>query len=128
MELRKRSAPERTLAQEIGNRLRAARESRGWQQAEVAERIGVPVETYGSWERGYRLMTTDKLPVVASVFGRPIWYFFGAPDPSRLSDQERILLDLYRSLRSDRLREALIMHARSFREAEEELGCGTETE
>ncbi len=53
------------LATTFGRFLRAARESRGWTQAEVAERVGMAVEAYGRLERGGVLPRAQTLVALA---------------------------------------------------------------
>lgn len=36
----------------LGDRIRAAREAKGWTQAELAQKVGVARETVGNWETG----------------------------------------------------------------------------
>jgi transcriptional regulator with XRE-family HTH domain len=45
-------AAERAAAGELGRRIVRLRKRRGWQQAELAQRLGVPRSTLGNWERG----------------------------------------------------------------------------
>ena len=40
------------MSNELGRRIRAARERKGWTQAELGQAIGVGQRTVGNWERG----------------------------------------------------------------------------
>lgn len=49
--------------------LKEAREIFGYTQKQIAEAIGVPPRTYGSWERGERGYTAKELVKLADVYG-----------------------------------------------------------
>ena len=95
----------RELARTIGRRLKAAREDLRLSQAEAAERIGVTDEAYGSWERGVRLMPTNYVPELERAFQRPALWFLDLGDWAGLSDQELLLVQLFRGLGSRAMRE-----------------------
>ena len=80
-------------------------------QVEVAERLGLIKETYSSWERAVRLMPTNYLPEVSRILRRPIGYFLGEPDPRGLSDEEQLLLALFRSIDRPEVRRLVISTA-----------------
>ena len=55
-----------------GDELRRARESRGLTQAQAARKIGVPVDTYRTWEHGTRSPRAEMRTVIAAVMaGEP---------------------------------------------------------
>lgn len=55
------------LAAQFAQALRSARETRGWTQAEAAERAGIAMEVYGRLERGRTLPRADTLARLAVV-------------------------------------------------------------
>jgi len=87
-----------SFAKRVGRRMRIAREAMGLQQGDVASAMRAKEDTYGSWERGYRLITTDRIPDLCRVLRRPPQYFLGLPDSQELGDDERFLLELFRSI------------------------------
>ncbi len=83
----------------IGNRMRAARESLGLLQEDVAKRLGVSLESYGGYERGYTVVPTELLPGLSAVLRRSVNYFLGLPEPCGLSPEEETVVALFRELR-----------------------------
>ena len=63
--------------EEVGRRLREAREAAGLSQGDLALALAVTREAYGHYERGRSLMALDQLVVVCRVLGRPATYFMG---------------------------------------------------
>jgi transcriptional regulator with XRE-family HTH domain len=83
------------LATTLGRELRSARLSRGWTQAEVAERVGVAVEVYGRLERGMAVPRASTLVRLASVLEVSTDVLLGlivrqaeGADPKALAEQE----------------------------------------
>lgn len=66
--------PERSNDRDpIRDQLRAARQEKGWSQAEAARRSGIPAVVIGSWERGDR--NPASIPAFrqwASLYGRTL--------------------------------------------------------
>ncbi len=60
---------------EIGKRIRAARISKGFQQNEFAEKIGVQGGTVSGWEAGTHGIGQANLKRVVEVTGEPSSYF-----------------------------------------------------
>lgn len=83
----------------IGNRMRAARESLGLLQGDVARKIGVSLESYGGYERGYTIVPTELLADLSAVLKRSVNYFLGLPDPNGLQPEEETVVSLFRGLR-----------------------------
>lgn len=46
----------KALRTEIGMRIKAVRQAKGWSREDAAERFGVTVSAWGQWERGERLI------------------------------------------------------------------------
>ncbi len=57
------------LAKTIGEAARAAREAKGWSQADAAEAVGISLEFYGRIERGGTLPATPTLRSIAAALG-----------------------------------------------------------
>ena len=58
------------MADELANRVRAAREAKGWTQAELAERIGVSRKTINTIENGIFIPTLCDLPGLTAALLR----------------------------------------------------------
>jgi transcriptional regulator with XRE-family HTH domain len=104
----------------VGRRIKAARKALDMQQADIAAQVHVLEDTYGSWERGTRLVTTDHLPALSHALHRPINYFLGVPDEHNLEDDERLLVELYRDIGHPVMQKQLIVLARSMAEITDE--------
>lgn len=79
------------------------RESRGLGQKEVAAKLGMPVRTYGGYERGERTLSLDIAAQIADVFEITLDELLGRESQGRhahtsvdLTRDERELVDLYR--------------------------------
>ena len=57
------------MAEQLANRLREAREARGWTQAELAERIGVSRKTVNTVENGVFIPSTVVALKLARALG-----------------------------------------------------------
>lgn len=60
----------------IGNRIKAARKSKGWTQAQLAEKSGVATITISQYETGKRQPRTAILEAIADVLEVPFFYLF----------------------------------------------------
>ena len=83
-------------------RLKPLRLARGYTQSEMAEKLGVTPSAYAMYERGEREPGVDNLIKIASILNVDINILLGInnPPPSeveKLTDGERMLLDLFRS-------------------------------
>ncbi len=65
---------------ELANRLRAARETRGWTQADLAARIGVSRKTINTVENGVFVPSTVIALKLARAFGEPVERLFSLND------------------------------------------------
>ncbi|MCI0438722.1 MAG: helix-turn-helix domain-containing protein [Chloroflexi bacterium] len=73
-----------TIAQEIGKRLREAREGRGWSPEVAAAQLGIEVSDVLGWESAEGTLYADDVPRVAEAYGMSIsWLLEG-----ELSEQE----------------------------------------
>ena len=64
------------IRKRIGDRMRRAREQRGWTQSELAEQLGKNATTVSNYENGNRAIRVTELPQLAQVLQVPIAYFF----------------------------------------------------
>jgi putative transcriptional regulator len=68
------------LADGLTNRVREAREWKGWTQAELAERIGVSRKTINTIENGIFVPSTTVALRIARAFGRKVEQLFSLVD------------------------------------------------
>jgi len=100
------SARERGIIQ----RVRAARHDMHLSQEQVATHLGITKAGYGHYEREAQPFAVEQLFILSELLGRPLAYFLGLE--SDLSDEEGELLQLWRSIRDDRIRSLLLNMAR----------------
>lgn len=67
------------IYKELGYRLRAARETVGLTQEEMAQRLGLTLAAYNRYEQAQRRMPVAELRRAAEILGRPPSYFLGEP-------------------------------------------------
>ena len=96
------------LAERAGQHLRRARERLDYTQEGVAEAAGIEAGTYGSYERGWVLVTSEALIKLRPVLRQTTDYMLGLDDPSSLSLDERRLVECFRNTRSPRLRKGIL--------------------
>jgi putative transcriptional regulator len=60
------------LAEALDNRIREAREAKGWTQAQLAERIGVSRKTVNTVENGVFVPSTVIALKLARALGEPV--------------------------------------------------------
>jgi transcriptional regulator with XRE-family HTH domain len=63
----------------VGDRIREARNAKGWLQKELARRVHVEPQTVSNWERGVSTPDLDKLDLLAEVLEQPVSYFLVSP-------------------------------------------------
>ena len=61
---------------ELSNRVREAREAKGWTQAHLAERIGVSRKTVNTVENGVFVPSTVVALKLAAALGEPVEQLF----------------------------------------------------
>lgn len=80
------TSPDRTLAREIGRRLRTIRQWRGLTQRALTRQVGPMDLSYvGKIERGEQLPSVKTLLRLATALGVPLGYFFEAAPSARAS-------------------------------------------
>jgi len=97
----------------VGERIRVAREQRGFSQKRLAERIERRQATISDMERGRMQPDATTLVVMAEVLEKPLLFFFpppwGATAPrGGLTYDEQALLLEFRRLQSDEYRQIAI--------------------
>ena len=96
--------------------LKEMRKKRGLKQKELAEKLGVDWRTYGSWERGERMINLEQAYNCAVLLDCSIDEIAGMPvrDPSEFADpREAELHRCYRSCTRER-QDRLLDTARDF--------------
>lgn len=96
--------------------LKEMRKKRGLKQKELAEKLGVDWRTYGSWERGERMINLEQAYNCAVLLDCSIDEIAGMPvrDPSEFRDpREAELHRCYRSCTRER-QDRLLDTARDF--------------
>lgn len=101
---------------DIGRRLKEARQRAQITQADVAKRLGVSYQTISSYERGVNRVDSDTLMKLCEIYGMTVGELMAEGDlPKKanfieLSVEEQELIDLYRrASEDDRLAVNLIL-------------------
>jgi transcriptional regulator with XRE-family HTH domain len=104
------------MREEIGTLIRNLRKSKGLSQMQLAEMIGVSYQQIQKYEKGTDNLSVDRLRQFAKALETPVTTFFpsgealaaeSVPDYGRMPDDERRLLELYRGLKSKKLKSAV---------------------
>ena len=82
--------------QQLGERIRQARETLGLSQDELAVRVGRDQRSISEYENGKRRIYAHDLPTFAEALHVPIIYFFH--DVSTADDLDVLLLDVFHQL------------------------------
>jgi transcriptional regulator with XRE-family HTH domain len=77
----------------IGERIKLAREEKGWSQEDLATKLGVEPPTISRWETGAHAPRPRQWPLIAKILGHPRDWFEGN-EPDRLARLEQRLRDL----------------------------------
>lgn len=96
--------------EQLGERIRQAREAQGLSQHELAERVGRDQRSVSEYESGKRRIYAHDLPNFAQALNVPIAYFF--QDTPNSDDLDGILLDVFHQLEA-RERQTFIEIGRS---------------
>lgn len=80
-----------------GKRLRELRNSLGWEQKDLAQKLGVEQPSISKDERSHTL-TLSKIKKYCVIFNIPLWKYFTPDSPQYmpLEDEEKRWLELYR--------------------------------
>ena len=68
----------------LGKKLRGVREELGWSQQEAGKRAGVDPNMIYQYEAGHRNPSTLALRGLASLYGKPVEWFFREEEPQHL--------------------------------------------
>jgi transcriptional regulator with XRE-family HTH domain len=71
---------------EIGYRITIAREEAGFNQKDLAERLGISQATLSNYEKGKRRVYLPQLQNIANEVGKPLDYFLQPIDPVPVPD------------------------------------------
>lgn len=85
------------LYAQIGERIRQAREERGWTQVQLGEAVGFAQATVAHYELGRRHIKLDDLYKIAAALNKPYAYFLGVE--KQIEEETRLSLE--RQLRRD---------------------------
>lgn len=88
--------PTKSIAIEIGQRIKSVREAKNLTQEEVGRALGIGRAGYANIEIGRSLIRLEHLMKLPDILHYPITYFLGID--GELSDEERKLIATYRSL------------------------------
>jgi transcriptional regulator with XRE-family HTH domain len=90
---------------EIGSRIAAARQARGWTQGELAAQIGVSRSAVAQWETGRAGQVTANLARIAAVLDVGVEQLIHGSDkravPHAMNAEETALLRLFRACNAD---------------------------
>lgn len=92
--------------QNIGARIKAARENQQLTQEALARRLGKTANAVLAYEKGNRAIPLIELPVLAEILGVSINYFYGIDFPELEDDELKDLLAEAQSLPSEYRRQA----------------------
>lgn len=67
-----------TKNQELGRRIKEARQEKNWKQKELAQAVHVEPMTVSRWERGENTPPLETLALIAKATGKPRSFFVGA--------------------------------------------------
>ncbi len=96
-------------SKEIGDRLRKFRLLAGWSQERLSELIGVSPQQFQKYETGKNMMNTEKLQLAANALSIPIQALFTESDDNvPVGVSEQLLLDSYRTIPSEKLKENIL--------------------
>jgi transcriptional regulator with XRE-family HTH domain len=87
----KKTSREETL-RDLGRRIVRLREGKGWSQAELADRMGVPGSRLSKWERGLNAPAFEDLPLLADMLDVSLDEVIRGHKP--LSRQQRLEIGL----------------------------------
>ena len=106
----------------VGDRLREARKARNWSQSDLADKLGISLNSIANYERGVSFPKEDYLYKIMNLLQLEPNYLFQDSIDREIWEEERQILNIYRLLDRKRRRfvEYVITHE-SESEIEEEL-------
>jgi len=112
----------RELYEDIGKRLKHARDRAGLSQQKVADRIGLSDVGYGGFERADRQISIEYLFALSEILGQSVSWLLGLD--TGLTTEEDELLTCFRTT-NDPGREAILTVARSMAREHPRPGSGS---
>lgn len=97
----------KTVLVALGQRMRKARLALDMTQAEAAAALRIGEERYSSYEQGRHPMPYDVLLRLPDVLRQPVTFFLGLQQESGLSDEEQMIINVYRSIQAPDVRDAV---------------------
>lgn len=73
--------------EELGRRIKQARDDRGWKQKDLAQQVHVEPMTVSRWERGVNTPDLDTLALIARATGKPQSFFVEERKVTQTTDQ-----------------------------------------
>jgi transcriptional regulator with XRE-family HTH domain len=106
----------------IGQLIKEIRKARGLTQIDLSELIGVSYQQVQKYEKGNDNISVERLKQIAKAFNVPITLFFPAAETvaenlaiyAKAPDDEAMLLQLYRRIKSKNAKKALIELLKTF--------------
>ncbi len=102
--------------EQLGSRLREAREYLGLSQELVAEKLGIPRASVSAIETGKRKVSSLELKTMAQLYKRPLGYFLLDEEAESADDTTKALFRTARSL-TDKDREEVLRFAQFLKRA-----------
>lgn len=79
------------MSKKIGDRVREAREARGWSQEQLGRAIGYSDVAVGHWERGKNQVSVDNLIKISQALNYPLVWLLTGETPSRTDTLRELL-------------------------------------
>lgn len=114
---------------ELGEKIRYLRDRCGMSQSALAELIDVSFQMVQKYEKGASNISVERLSRIAEVFEIPVTEFFigettydfsDGTAPAPLTAEEQELLNLFRRIRSDKLKADMLTHLKNIADLEAE--------
>ena len=95
------SSPKKDL-NPVARNMRKRRIELGWEQKDVAKKLGVTPSTIGNWEIGYSKPSIDMLVSISNVLGITLYELFDMKEPSiNFNAREQKMMSNYMELSDD---------------------------
>lgn len=86
----------------VARNMRKRRNELGWEQKDVAKKLGVTPSTIGNWEIGYSKPSIDMLVSISNVLGITLYELFDMKEPSiDYNAREQKMMSNYQELSDD---------------------------
>ena len=88
----------------VGDRLREARKARNWSQSDLADKLGISLNSIANYERGVSFPKEDYLYKIMNLLQLEPNYLFQDSIDREFWEEERQILNIYRLLDRKRRR------------------------